>query len=173
MAKSAAATELLKLVKTLKNERADHVKAIEAIDRTFQELGIGSDASAPALASSGAPKRRGRPVGSKSQKAAKVKIAKAPKAAKAAKTAKAPKAAKTSKKTAGKRSRGSFGVSGDASVLGFVKGNAKCTTAQVNAHWTKEGRAGKADNALGKLVREGKITRKNVKGQRGSTYSAK
>ena len=163
MAKSNAATELLKHIKTLQNERASHIKAIEVINQIFQQLGISADVSAPvsvvAPAAAEAPKRRGRPAGSKSKKTIKA--------------AKAPKAAKTPKKTAGKRSRGSFGISGEESVLAFVKGNAKCTTAQVNAHWTQEGRAGKADNALGKLVREGKVTRKEVKGQRGSTYSAK
>ncbi len=155
MAKTPAAAELLKLVKKLQDERASHVKAIEAIDLTFTQLGIETDTT-PAAPSAPAKKRRGRPAGSgKKAKAAK-------------KTTK-----KTTKKKTSKRTRKSFSVSGDESVLAFVNANPGCTTAQVNEHWTNEGRAGKADNALGKLVKEGKITRKNIKGQRGSTYKAK
>lgn len=147
MAKTTAATELLQLVKKLQAERDSHVKAIEAIDTTFQQLGI----NVAPVASTAKP-RRGRPAGTGKEKA---------------------KIAKASAKKTGKRTRKTFAVSGDESVLGFVKANAGCTTVQVNEHWTKEGRSGKADNALGKLVKEGKITRKNIKGQRGSTYTAK
>ena len=160
MAKTAAATELLKLVKKLQDERADHVKAIEAIDLTFAQLGIQSEGDVVAAAPAAPAKRRGRPAG------------KTKKVAKAAKPAKTVKKTKTTKKTT-KRSRKAFSVSGEESVLGFIKANANCTTAQVNDHWTTEGRAGKADNAIGKLVREGKVTRKKIKGERGSTYSAK
>lgn len=166
MAKTAAATELLKLVKKLQDERADHVKAIEAIDLTFAQLGIQSEADVVAPAAAAPAKRRGRPAGSKA------KTNKVVKAAKPAKSEKTVKKNKTTKKST-KRSRGAFTVSGDDSVLGFIKANANCTTAQVNDHWTTEGRAGKADNAIGKLVREGKVTRKKIKGERGSTYSAK
>ncbi|MFG0250682.1 MAG: hypothetical protein ACF8OB_17490 [Phycisphaeraceae bacterium JB051] len=148
MAKTPVAAELLKLVKKLQDERAAHVKEIEAIDLTFAQLGIESETAAAAPAK----KRRGRPAGS-------------------GKKAKAVK--KTTKKKTGKRTRKSFSVSGDESVLTFVAANPGCTTAQVNEHWTTEGRAGKADNALGKLVKEGKVARKNIKGQRGSTYKAK
>jgi hypothetical protein len=150
MAKTAAGTELLKLVKKLQDERDSHVKAIEAIDLTFKQLGIDV-----APVASPAKPRRGRPAGT----GKKTKVAKPPKK-------------KTAKKTS-KRTRKTFAVSGDESVLAYVKANAGCTTAQVNKHWTKEGRSGKADNALGKLVKDGKITRKNIMGQRGSTYTAK
>jgi hypothetical protein len=159
MAKTPAAAELLKLIKKLQDERASHVKAIEAIDQTFSELGIGAEPAAPAAPA----KRRGRPVGS----GKKAKAAKKPAAAAAA------AAKQTTKKKPGKRTRQTFAVSGDESVLAFVQANPDCTTAQVNDHWTTEGRAGKADNALGKLVKDGKVARKNIKGQRGSTYKAK
>lgn len=168
MAKTAAAAELLKLVKKLQDERATHVKAIESIDMTFTQLGINAGTpAAPATPTKATGKRRGRPVGSGKKKVTVTKAAKAPKAPKAAKVA------KTTKKKSGKRTRKTFAISGEESVLTFVKGNAGCTTAQVNEHWTTEGRAGKADNALGKLVKEGKVNRKNIKGQRGSTFSAK
>lgn len=156
MAKTAVASELLKLVKKLQDERNAHVKAIEAIDLTFAQLGISTDATPTAPTKK---KRRGRPAGSKSKKTAKKVVKKA-------------KTPKTAKKT-GKRTRKTFKQTGEESVLTFVQANANCTTAQVNEHWTMEGRSGKADNALGKLVKESKINRKNIKGQRGSTYSAK
>jgi hypothetical protein len=149
MAKTAAATELLQLVKKLQDERDSHVKAIETIDLTFKQLGIGVAPVAPAAFTT--QPRRGRPAG----------------------TGKKAKAVKAPAKKTSKRTRKTFAVPGDESVLAFVKANAGCTTAQVNEHWTKEGRSGKADNALGKLVKDGKITRKNIKGQRGSTYKAK
>ncbi len=150
MATSNAASELLKLVQQLQDERAAHVKAIETIDQTFKELGMDVPQTAQAVVKA----RRGRPAGS----GKKAKVAKTPNASKA-------KIAKRTRKT--------FAVTGDESVLAFVKANPDCTTAQVNEHWTKEGRSGKADNALGALVKAGSIARKSIKGQRGSTYKAK
>tara|TARA_B100000614_G_C14347821_1_gene411679 strand:+ start:61 stop:501 length:441 start_codon:yes stop_codon:yes gene_type:complete len=146
MAKSDVAFELIELVQKLQDERAGHVQAIEAIDLTFKQLGIEVQLFAPT-----AKPRRGRPAG----------------------TGKKSKSVKATPKKTSKRTRKTFAVSGDESVLAFVKANPDCTTAQVNEHWTKEGRSGKADNALGKLVKEDKIARKNIKGQRGSTYKAK
>jgi hypothetical protein len=146
MAESDAASELIELVQKLQDERAGHVQAIDVIDLTFKQLGIEVQTSVPT-----AKPRRGRPAG----------------------TGKKAKATKANPKKTSKRTRKTFAVSGDESVLAFVKASPDCTTAQVNEHWTKEGRSGKADNALGKLVKEGKITRKNIKGQRGSTYKAK
>jgi len=43
--------------------------------------------------------------------------------------------------------------------------------ADVNKQWATSGRKGSANNLLGKLVKEGKVTRKQGKGQRGSVYS--
>lgn len=52
------ATELRRLVQQLHDERAEYVKAIEAIDQTFRELGL--DAHKPIV-----KPRRGRPAGSR------------------------------------------------------------------------------------------------------------
>lgn len=145
MSQTTTANDLLKLVSKLQTERDGHVKAIEEIDSTFEQLGM---KVTPATTTK---KRRGRPAG----------------------TSKKAKATKASAKKPTKRGRGAFAVTGEESVLGFVKATAGCTTAQVNEHWVKEGRSGQANNALGKLVKEGKIARKNLKGQRGSTYTAK
>ncbi|NQU74708.1 MAG: hypothetical protein HQ546_00160 [Planctomycetes bacterium] len=74
---------------------------------------------------------------------------------------------------AGRRKRRKFAVSGDVSVLAFVKARKSPTTAEVNAHWAKEGRSGKADNALSNLVKAGKLIRVGDKKVRGSRYKIK
>lgn len=143
MVKSTA-DELLALVSKLQNERADHVARIEAIDRTFSSLGIAVSPIAKARRVGRPPGRpAGRPVGR-------------------------PVGSVNRKK--GKRTRGRFEVSGDQAVLDFVKQNKVVTTKQVNDFWVGQGRKGKADNALSKLTREGKLQRKNIKGERGSQY---
>jgi hypothetical protein len=137
MSQTATSTELLNLVGKLQAERADHVQAIEAIDSTFQQLGMN-------VASMPAQPRRGRPA----------------------------KINEPSVKPA-MRGRGKYALTGDESVLAFVQANPECTTAQVNEHWIKEGRSGMASNTLAKLAKAGKVTRKNLKGQRGSTFTAR
>ena len=144
MARSNAASELKKLVVELQKERQQHVDSITVIDATFGELGI---SAAPAKRGPGRPRKT-----------------------KAAAAKPAPKAAP---KTGRTRRRGRFGISGEESVTNFIKANRHCRTGQINAHWIKEGRRGKADNALGKLVKEGKLVRTPLKGERGSTYRVK
>lgn len=136
----STADELLALVSKLQNERADHVARIEAIDRTFSSLGI---AVSPITKARRVGRPAGRPVGR-------------------------PVGSVNRKK--GKRTRGRFAVSGEQAVLDFVKQNKVVTTKQVNDFWVGQGRKGKADNALSKLTREGKLQRKNIKGERGSQY---
>ena len=76
-----------------------------------------------------------------------------------------------SRKGGQRRKRGSFAVSGDESILAFIKKVGTPTTKDVNNHWKGEGRGGTADNALTKLVKLKKLKRTNIKGQRGSQYS--
>tara|TARA_B100000925_G_scaffold286876_1_gene265266 strand:- start:532 stop:960 length:429 start_codon:yes stop_codon:yes gene_type:complete len=142
MTTTNVAIELRRLVHQLHNERAEHVKAIEAIDQTFRDLGL--DASQFKAADK---PQRGRPVGSKN-------------------------GLKTGINSA-KRSHKTHTVTADAFVLSFIQANPDCTTAQVNEHWITEGRNGKADQALFKLTRNGQISRKNIKGRRGSMYTIK
>ena len=71
-----------------------------------------------------------------------------------------------------RRKRGSFAVSGDESILAFVKKAGTPTTKDVNNHWKSEGRGGTADNALTKLVKLKKIKRLAAKEGRGSRYTA-
>ena len=77
--------------------------------------------------------------------------------------AEAPKAAR------GRRRR-SFAVNGLQSVLSFVQKHKGATTAEINANWAAEGRAGRADVTLGKLVAEKKLKRVKLKEGRGSRY---
>ncbi len=100
------------------------------------------------ISAEGAASRRGRPPG-----------------------AKAPKAVKAGKR--GRRKRGSFAISGEESVLAFVKKHGKPNAKEVNAHWQGEGRGGKADNTLGKLIAKKLIKRvPGAKDERGSRYAA-
>jgi hypothetical protein len=142
MTTSNVAIELRRLVQRLHDERADHVKAIEAIDQTFSDLGL----DAPQVKAADKP-QRGRPAGSK-------------------------KSLKTETNNT-KRSHKTHAVTADAFVLSFIQANPDCRTAQVNEHWTAEGRNGKADQTLFKLVKTGQIARKNIKGKRGSMYTIK
>ena len=71
-----------------------------------------------------------------------------------------------------RRKRRSFALSGEASVLGFVKKHGTPNAAEVNKHWSGEGRGGKADNALSKLVKTRKLKRVAARGERGGRYIA-
>lgn len=72
----------------------------------------------------------------------------------------------------GRRKRGVFAQTAEESIIGFVKKAGKPTTADVNKHWTAEGRGGKADNTLTKLVQARKLKRVKDKNVRGSRYTA-
>ncbi len=70
------------------------------------------------------------------------------------------------KKTAAKTAqspRSTFKVTGDESVLNFItRKGGHATTAQVIAHWEKDGRRGNSGNALTHLVKQGKLKREDV-----------
>ena len=148
MARSDRAGELKKLIAQLQSERQQHVEAIEEIDRTFSELGIDAEM---------APRRRGpgRPAGRRGGR-----------------RTKAAKTGKKATKAGRRRRRGRFARSGEDSVVSFVKSKGNPSTAEVNQHWKSEGRAGKADNTLTRLVQQKKLKRQKIKGERGSRYQA-
>ncbi len=136
MTTSNVAIELRRLVQQLHDERAEHVKAIEAIDQTFKDLGLNASQIKPVANT--------QPVNPKNTAIHDIK-----------------------------RTRKTFAVTADAFVLSFIQANPECSTAQVNEHWIADGRNGKADQTLFKLVKTGQITRKNIKGRRGSMYTVK
>ena len=69
------------------------------------------------------------------------------------------------------RKRGTYALTAAEFILGLLK-KAPKTTSQIGKKWAAAGRGGKADNALTKLVSDGKLKREPLpKGQKGSTYS--
>jgi hypothetical protein len=76
-------------------------------------------------------------------------------------------------KRAGKRKqvRRKFAVSGEQSILDFVKSKSNPIGKEIQKHWASEGRAGAAANLISKLVKAKKLKRTRLKGERGSRYS--
>ncbi len=70
-----------------------------------------------------------------------------------------------------RRRRRRFEVTGEQSVLNFIKERKSPTTKEINANWKAEGRGGSADSLLGKLVKERRLKRKPLGGKLGSEYS--
>jgi len=64
-----------------------------------------------------------------------------------------------------------FAISGEESVLAFVKEQGKPTSQEIEQQWTAEGRKGRAAKALSKLTREKKLKRTPIAGKRGSRYT--
>ena len=166
MPKLSPETLLANAISNLRNERATLMSRVSEIDASFGRLGIAVAATVAAAVPvivgkiGKLGKRIGRPPGSKNSTQKSTIAAKPPKAP-----------GKPVTKSAKKGKRGTFAVSGDQSILTFVQGADKPNTADVNAHWTKEGRGGTADNTLSLLVKSGKLKRIVVEGERGSRYS--
>jgi hypothetical protein len=146
MAKTSVGNELAKLINKLREERAALVAALQQIDTLCDQLGISKDTIAQAPAAVKVSKgRRGRPA----------------------------KADKTKPAKKGRRTRGKFTKTGEESVFEVLQANGALTSAQVNEYWSKEGRGGRADNTLNKLLKAGKIKRipSPDGNKRGSRYS--
>jgi hypothetical protein len=71
-----------------------------------------------------------------------------------------------------KRVRRKFAVSGEQSIVDFVKSKSNPVGREIEKHWKNEGRAGVAANLISKLVKAKKLKRVPLKGERGSQYSA-
>ena len=69
-----------------------------------------------------------------------------------------------------KRIRRKFAVSGENSVLAFVKSKVNPKGRDIEQQWKKEGRAGTAANSLSVLVKAKKLKRVPLKGEPGSRY---
>jgi hypothetical protein len=70
-----------------------------------------------------------------------------------------------------RRIRRKFAVSGEQSILAFVKSKSNPIGREIEKHWASEGRAVTAANLLSKLVKEKKLKRTPLKNARGSRYS--
>lgn len=80
-------------------------------------------------------------------------------------------AAPAQKPAKGRRQRCKFAVSGEQSILAFIKLKRNPTNKLINANWTQEGRRGSAANLLSKLVKAKQLKRKPLGGKLGSEYS--
>ncbi|MEQ9454113.1 MAG: hypothetical protein RLN76_05915 [Phycisphaeraceae bacterium] len=140
---SKAAAAVAEIQRMIKTLQAERQKHVDAITEI--------DATFDGLGLAGeAPKRRGRPAGKKKT------------------------AAKRGRPAGRRKKRGSFKVTGEQSILNFVGKAANPPNAkQINTHWSKEGRGGKADNTITKLVQAKQLERIEVKGQRGGRYKLK
>jgi hypothetical protein len=69
-----------------------------------------------------------------------------------------------------RRKRGKFSMSGEDSIINFIRQHRNPSTAEITAHWRSEGRGGKADNALSRLVKDRRLKRQAIAGERGSRY---
>jgi hypothetical protein len=138
--------DLEAVISKLHSERQAHLDAIAEIDRAFARVGI----------KPGGAKRRGRPP---------AYLSKGP----------TPSAGRKKGKRGRRRKRRTFEVSGEQSVLDFVKSAGKkgVMTNDIVGHWESEGRAGGAYTTIGKLVKDKKIKKENIKGERGSRYIAR
>ena len=142
MSDTFSPTALANRVQQLLDERQQHEDAIQTINKTLAEIS--------ALLGSG-------PVAAKvgPKPAAKPSVAAAP----------------TQSSVKRPRTRGKFAVTGEQSILAFIKQKRNPTTQQINANWKKEGRGGSADSLLGKLVKGKTLKRKPLGKRLGSEYS--
>jgi len=156
MADQSKADELAQVISDLQQERQHHLDEIERIDATFEQYGIDPESLGGSASGGRSAARRGsgRPTKKKTSAAGR-------------RGTQASRRKKSGKK---KRGRRSFSQTGEESVLAFVKSHGGPTAKEVNQHWQSEGRGGKADNALGKLVAEGRLRRVQNKEGRGSLY---
>ena len=65
-----------------------------------------------------------------------------------------------------------FELTGEESVLAFVRSHGNPTTSEVNAHWHEQGRTGVANPILARLLKRSLLRRENDAGVRGSRYRA-
>ena len=153
-----AADELQKLIDRLREERSQHENSIKKIDETFRRFGIDTPASAStgSASQSGNGRRRGRPPKNASATAETTTMKK--------------KTRGKGKGKSGRKRRGSFSQTAEESIIGFVREHGQPNAKEVNKHWQAEGRGGKADNTLSKMVKAGQLERVEVEGERGGRY---
>lgn len=64
-----------------------------------------------------------------------------------------------------------FKRTGEQTIEAVVSQFKNPTTAMIAERWSKEGRGGKPDSLLSQMVKDGKLKRDKVEGERGSRYS--
>lgn len=146
---TGAARELEVAVRGLQQQRQEYVNGIADIDALFAQLGIQPQEGKPR----GRPPKAGRRGPGRPRKADTA--------------TKAPKAG-------GRRKRRKFAIPAHESVLQFAKGGGKDgrTSKEIAKHWKEESRSGQPFVTLGQLVKAKKLKKQELKGQRGSRYTA-
>ena len=146
MPEDTRSASLTAVIDKLRAERAMHEAAIERIDATFAQHGIGqASMSKPGRKPGGKPGGKpGRPKGATTKK--------------------------TSKRSTKRKTRRRFAKTAEQFVLDLVTNAKQLTTREINARWKQAGRGGSADNALTNLIKSNKLQRQNIEGQRGSMY---
>ncbi len=164
MAKKNAAKELEAVVASLTEERQEHLDAIAEIDSVFAQFGI-KPPGRKRRARRGS-KKVGRPR--KAKKRVGKRVAKRGK-----KTRRGRKKKKKVLKRSKTRTRRKFRVSGPEAVLNFVRraGKNGASGAEIEKHWNSRGRKAGVYNTIGKLVKEKKLKKQAVKGEKGSRYT--
>lgn len=153
MAAVQSPSNLVELAQKLEIQRNQHAESAQAIASTLEEI---SSLLSSLLGGS-------RPTGS----TAKPKSLVSPGGAKAM-IAPAPKSSPTAAK-AGKPPK--LGMTGEQSILAFIRRKNNPTSAEIEAHWKSEGRGSSAKNLLSKLFKEKKLNREPNKQGRGSRYT--
>jgi len=136
------ATKLAVHIQKLVDKRQHHAEALAHLDQML--AGVGAALTGNAAPAKAAPARRGRPP-----------------------LASAPAPVKGRKK---RRKVGKYATSAEESLLAFVSQHKNPATKELKKHYFSEGRGGTVDNVLSKLVREKKLKREPLKGERGSRY---
>ncbi len=90
---------------------------------------------------------------------------------KAATKPKAAPAAPAAEKAEAQDKRHKYAQTGEEFIMDLFSGKESMTVGEIIDAWVKAGRGGKPDNYLTKLVKDGKLKRISVEGQRASRYS--
>jgi hypothetical protein len=169
MSISHTSGDLTKRIQQLLDERQQLADEIGTIDATLARVGV-------ALASNGRSHTPATPVAKHAAPTKHVAPAK-PSTVKIPVKSSVKGIGKTPVKTVGKSAVQSkstnrkFAISGDQSILAFIKSKINPVGREIEAHWKAEGRKGRAINKVSKLVKDKKLKRTALKGERGSRYS--
>jgi hypothetical protein len=159
--------DLAKRIQELLDQRQQLAQELGTIDATLARVGV-------ALAANGRSQTPASPAAKHVAPAQHVAAVKAVSPAKPS-TVKSP--AKVTVKSIGKSAVQSkpgnrkFAVSGEQSILAFIKSKTNPVGREIETHWKSEGRKGRAINKVSKLVKDKKLKRAALKGERGSRYS--
>lgn len=137
-----SATSILEEIRRLQADREKHVAALQRIDEVLRKIAATLGHALPEVEKAGTRKAaRGHAV-----------------------------AAEHVSADAGRRKYNKLPQTGEEFIVGYVREHGAATTLEINAAWRGQGRGGVANNALGRLVKQGLLAREPLDDQRGSRY---